>query len=155
MAHTISLAYHKKHLEGSIPAKGLAGILIPRETSPIRALPRAIDTVLEQPIDSPPLEAFLEKGDAVVLIVSDLTRYTGASLFLPQLIRHISRKGIPDRKISIVFALGIHRPMTSDEQRGVVGDEIAERFTMENHVTKDETHLERICFVYCPWSFVA
>jgi nickel-dependent lactate racemase len=141
MTRTISLAYHKKRLEGSIPSKNLAGILIPRESSPIRALSREIDTVLEQPVGSPALDTFLQRGDTVVIVVSDLTRYTGASLFLPQLIRHISRKGIPDKKISIVFALGIHRPMTSDEQRSVVGDEIAERFTMENHATKDETHL--------------
>ena len=141
MVRTISLAYHKKRLDGSIPSKELAGILVPRATSPIRALPQAIDTVLEQPIKSPSLGTFLQRGDTVVIVVSDLTRYTGANLFLPQLIRHVSRKGIPDKNVSIVFALGIHRPMNSDEQRRVVGDEIAERFTMENHATKDENHL--------------
>jgi len=141
MVRTIALPYHKKRIDGSISSKNLAGIMIPRETSPIRALPQAIDKVLEQPIDSPPLDTFLQTGDTIVIIVSDITRYTGANLFLPQLIRHITRKGIPDKKISIVFALGIHRPMTFDEQKKVVGDEIAERFTMENHAIKDETHL--------------
>jgi nickel-dependent lactate racemase len=141
MACTISLAYHKQRLGGSIPSKNLAGILIPRKTSPVAALPQAIDTALEQPTKSPPLDTFVRKGDAVVIVVSDLTRYTGANSFLPHLTRHISRKGIPDKDVSIIFALGIHRPMTVHEQKRVVGDEVAERFTMENHATKDDTRL--------------
>jgi len=141
MVRTISLPYHKKRINCSISSKGLAGILTSQERSPIKALPQAIDNALEQPIESPPLDSFLQKGDTVVIVVSDLTRYTGAKLFLPRLIRHITRRGIPDKRISLVFALGIHRPLTSDEQKEVVGDGIAARFPMENHATNDETHL--------------
>jgi len=141
MAPTISLPYHTKRIKCSISSKVLAGILTPRKIGPIQALPQAIDKALEEPIDSPPLGTLLQKGDAVAIVVSDLTRYTGANLFLPPLIRHITRRGIPDKKISVVFALGIHRPMTSDEQKDVVGDEIAARFAMENHAAKDEASL--------------
>lgn len=141
MSGTISLPYHKMCIKGSIPSKKLAGILIPRKTNPVNALPQAIDTILNRPTDSPPLETFVQKGDTLVLVMSDLTRYTGADLFLPPLLGYLAQRGIPDKKISIVFALGIHRPLTFDEQKRVVGAEIAERFRLENHAVKGETGL--------------
>ena len=133
--------YHKKHINIAIPSKNLAGIITPKKTTPIKDLPEAIQGVLDEPIDSKSLDTFLQKGDKVVIIVSDITRYTGADLFLPYLINRINRKGIPDKAVSIVFALGIHRPMTTEEQIKIVGDEVAGRIHMENHNIKNGDQL--------------
>ena len=53
----------------------------------------------------------------------------------------MSRNWIPDNDIVIVLALGIHRPVSFDEQRQVVDMEVAQRIHMENHDAKNHNHL--------------
>ena len=121
-----SLPYNKKWIDVFIPEKNIVRIITPRKINPIVNLPQAINNALENPVDNLSFDSFLQKGDRVVIIVSDITRYTGAELFLPYLINRINRKGVSDKKVSIVFSLGIHRPMTFKEQKMIVGDEIAD-----------------------------
>ncbi|MBW1679268.1 MAG: DUF2088 domain-containing protein, partial [Deltaproteobacteria bacterium] len=137
----ISLPYNKKNINIPIPAKNLAGVITPRTTSSLKDLPQAIHNTLDHPLDSPSLEDFLQKGDKVAIIVSDITRYTGAHLFLPHLIRRITSRGIQEEKITIVFSLGIHRPMTPEVQKKIVGVETAGRILLENHNSNDENQL--------------
>jgi len=137
MSLKFSLPYHKKIIDISIPSKNFAGIVAPRKTNPITDFPQAVNNALDNPIDSPPLNAFLKKGNQVVIIVSDITRYTGADLFLPHLISRINKNGIQDKEITIIFSLGIHRPMTPEEQKRIVSAEIADRIRLENHNSND------------------
>ncbi|MFH0813603.1 MAG: nickel-dependent lactate racemase [Pseudomonadota bacterium] len=130
---SISLPYDKGTVNFSIPAKKFLGFITPRTISPLRDIPQAIESALNSPINFPSFDAFLEKGDKVAIIVSDLTRYTGAHLFLPHLITRMSQRGISEKDISLVFALGIHRPLTSEEQKKIVGEEVAGSIQMENH----------------------
>lgn len=60
-------------------------------------------------------------GERVVIVTSDITRYTGSELYLPLLVAELNRRGIPDRAITILIALGIHRRQTSAEHRKIVG----------------------------------
>lgn len=136
-----SLLYGKRKIELSVPSKNLAGVIMPHKVSPLQDLPQAIKNALDQPEGFPPLDSFFQKGDKVVIIVSDITRYTGANLFLPSLINRINRHGIPDKDIAIVFSLGIHRPMTREEQKKIVGEEVAQRIHKENHDPKEEGKL--------------
>ena len=136
-----SLPYNKKWIDVFIPEKNIVRVITPRKINPIVNLPQAINNALENPVDNLSFDSFLQKGDRVVIIVSDITRYTGAELFLPYLINRINRKGISDKKVSIVFSLGIHRPMTFKEQKMIVGDEIADRIRMENHSLKNDNQL--------------
>jgi len=144
MQNHISLLYNKEKLTVSIPSKKFLGFITPKNTHPLKDLPQSIHHALDHPIDSPPLDDFLRKGDRVVIIVSDITRYTGANFFLPHLIRRINKSGIPDKNISIVFALGIHRPMTLEEQINVVGQEIAHRIRFENHNVSDQSQFTNL-----------
>lgn len=136
-----SLPYNKERVDIPIPAKNIVRFITPRKINPVIDLPQAIHNALENPVDNLSLDSFLQKGDRVVIIVSDITRYTGAELFLPYLINRINRKGISDKEISIVFSLGIHRPLTFKEQKMIVGDEVTDRIRMENHSGKNGNQL--------------
>jgi lactate racemase len=135
------LLYHHKKIEVSLFPKNLASVIMPQEVSPILDVPQAITIALDESRDQYSFDTFAQKGDKVVVIVSDITRYSGADLFLPLLINRMNREGIPDHDIAIVFSLGIHRPMSFEEQKQVVGEEVAQRVHMENHDAKDQSQL--------------
>lgn len=60
-------------------------------------------------------------GDRVVIVTSDITRHTGSEIYLPLLVDRLNRIGIPDRNITILIALGIHRKQTEGEHRKILG----------------------------------
>ncbi|HEY6839161.1 MAG TPA: nickel-dependent lactate racemase, partial [Geobacteraceae bacterium] len=65
--------------------------------------------------------ASFRPGERVVIVTSDITRYTGSHIYLPLLVERLNAAGIPDRDIEIVIALGIHRRQTEHEHRKIVG----------------------------------
>jgi lactate racemase len=60
-------------------------------------------------------------GDRVVIVTSDITRYTGSEVYLPLLVQRLNRAGIADGDIEIVIALGIHRKQTAREHEKILG----------------------------------
>src|SRR5208337_255577 len=68
---------------------------------------------LAEPYGAPSLDRILAGKDALV-IVSDVTRYTGAERLLP-----ILRKEFLGRaaRVRVLFALGNHRKQTEEERR--------------------------------------
>jgi lactate racemase len=60
-------------------------------------------------------------GERVVIVTSDITRYTGSELYLPLLVERLTARGIRDDAIEIVIALGIHRRQTPHEHEKILG----------------------------------
>jgi nickel-dependent lactate racemase len=60
-------------------------------------------------------------GERVVIITSDITRYTGSEIYLPLLVERLIRAGVSDEDITVVIALGIHRKQTEVEHRKILG----------------------------------
>lgn len=57
----------------------------------------------------------------VVIVTSDITRYSGSEIYLPLLVARLNAAGLNDDNITIVVALGIHRQQTETEHRRIVG----------------------------------
>ncbi|MDT8441345.1 MAG: nickel-dependent lactate racemase [Desulfuromonadales bacterium] len=76
---------------------------------------------LAAPFGTPPLTAMVQPGERVVIVTSDITRYTGSEIYLPILVEELNRCGIADADISILIALGIHRRQTAAEHRQILG----------------------------------
>ncbi len=92
------------------------------------ALPTAPDSpaelvrqALANPTGCPPLSAIVRPGESVVIVTSDITRYTGSEHYLPVLVAELNTLGIPDADIAIVVALGIHRRQSEAEHRKILG----------------------------------
>ena len=101
-----------------LPTERLAGVLAP-----------SLNVVAESPEDL--IEAALDAchnyissiraGEKVVIVTSDITRYTGSEIYLPLLVARLNRQGIADGDIEILVALGIHRKQTEHEHQKILG----------------------------------
>ena len=60
-------------------------------------------------------------NEKVVIVTSDITRYTGSEIYLPLLVERLNRQGVADRNIEILIALGIHRKQTPHEHEKILG----------------------------------
>lgn len=88
-----------------------------------------IDRAIDRPIGTAPLSNLVSPDSRVVIIVDDITRPTPRRLILKSLSRCLEK--IPGLDISIVLALGTHRPMTSQEIEEDLG-EFAEKYPVVN-----------------------
>ncbi len=73
----------------------------------------------------------------VAIIVSDVTRPTPTATLLPHLLDALHAAEVARDQIIIVFALGIHRLLTSAEMERLVGQDIFDRYRCVNHDVND------------------
>jgi nickel-dependent lactate racemase len=110
---------------------------------PQQGLPDPAEEVrraLAHPIASPPLQQIVSPDERVVIITSDITRYTGSELYLPILFNELNRCGVADHDIEIVIALGIHRKQTAEEHRKILGS-LYGRIMVQDHECDDPEQL--------------
>jgi len=93
---------------------------------------RVVQEALENPIGTRRLEDLLDPGDSVVIMVDDLTRPTPTARILPFILGRLEKAGIPDEAVLIFMGLGTHRPMTEEELRVKLGDDVRERYRVIN-----------------------
>src|SRR5690606_1247174 len=90
----------------------------PQQTSILEVdEPRAITDVdigeaFDSPIDSPPLDEIIRPGETVLIVVPDATRRAAAGQIVNLLVRRLIAGGTLPYDIAIIFATGIHRPVT-------------------------------------------
>jgi nickel-dependent lactate racemase len=113
-----TLKYGHEPVTTRLPGAHLLAAKLPSAPADPAALVRQ---ALDQPLGSPPLEALVRPGEKVVIVTSDITRYTGSEHYLPVLIERLNDIGVADGDIEIVIALGIHRPQSAHEHRKILG----------------------------------
>ena len=92
---------------------------------------------IDNPIESPPLEELFEAGDTVLIVASDATRATGSAQITNLLVRRLVQAGVIPSDIAIIFATGIHRPVTREEKLFLLTPFIAERIRTLDHNAYD------------------
>ncbi len=76
----------------------------------------------------------LAKGKkSAVIAVDDLTRPTQAYRFLPFIIEELKKGGISEQSITILMAIGCHRPLMKRDQEKKLGKKMANCFPVYNH----------------------
>ena len=88
---------------------------------------QAIKDALNYPIDCASLKDVVKGKNDVVIIVDDLTRATPQEVILPIVLNELNEAGILDSMVSVVIALGTHRPMTEQEILARFGTEVVGR----------------------------
>ena len=96
---------------------------------------------LREPIGAPRLDKVVKPGEKVVIITSDVTRPGPSYDVLPPLLDELSAAGIQDSDITVVFALGAHRPHTEEEKVKLVGQEVYDRVRCIDSNPSDCVHL--------------
>jgi len=96
-----------------------------------------IGEALDDPIDSAPLEEIVMPGESVLIVVPDATRQSGCGQIVNLLVRRLLANGSTPANINIIFATGIHRPVTADEINDLLTPFIAQRIRVLHHDASD------------------
>lgn len=101
----------------------------------------AIQRALQNPIASPPLKQMVKSEATVVIVHSDITRPTPNDRILPVLLAALEEAGVRRSDITLLNALGTHRPQTEAELRTMLGDAIVDNYRCLQHDAFDDTLL--------------
>ena len=96
-----------------------------------------IGEALDRPIDSEPLDEIIRPGERVLLVVPDATRQSGCAQIVNLVVRRLIANGSAPSDINIIFATGIHRPVTAAEKDHLLTPFIAQRITTLKHDAND------------------
>jgi lactate racemase len=117
------------------------------DAPPLPDLPAAAREGFARPIGlRTPLAEIVRPGETVAIIVSDSFRHTAIDGVLPELLRVLNDRGVPDKDILFVVATGTHRGPTQEETAHILGAEVYKRFhdKVLTHDPQDEANL-RYC----------
>lgn len=122
------LPYGRGSVTVSLPDKNVRAVIEGRPVPALDDVAAAVRAALQRPIGTPPLAQVVAAGDKVAVVASDITRqWVRFDLFLPVLLDELNQAGVPDQNITLVVALGSHRPHTAREHELVYGGAVVRR----------------------------
>ncbi|MGI8670032.1 MAG: nickel-dependent lactate racemase, partial [Aridibacter sp.] len=92
---------------------------------------------LENPIDAKTIEELIKPNETVLIVVPDATRKIACGQVINLLVRRLIANGTLPFEINIIFATGIHRQVSDEEQKEILTPFIAQRIKTFNHNAKD------------------
>ncbi len=122
MHPSISLPHGRGDLTIRVPEKNLIGVIEPRDLPGVPDPLKEVERALKNPIESPKLESIAKPGDKVAIVITDVTRRCPDHIIVPAVIRELKKAGVRLKDITVVTALGIHRPMTEEEIKSKMGE---------------------------------
>ena len=137
----LELAYGHKALPVRLPATRVQAVIEPVVTEGAASEADLLTEALAHPLGTPPLRRVVRAGQKVVIVTSDLTRPCPSDRLLPPILDELAAGGVADSDITIVLALGLHRPMTQSEIETALGSESARRLLALNHDPSDTVRL--------------
>ena len=96
---------------------------------------------LRNPIGTAPLTEKVRASDKVVIVHSDITRATPNDRILPVILAELEAAGVARKNITLINALGTHRPQTDAELRTMLGDRIVDEYRCLQHDAFDDSIL--------------
>ena len=100
-----------------------------------------IGAAFDNPIASPPLDEIAGSDDSVLIVVSDATRATASAQVVNLLIRRLIQAGVSPGNIAIIFATGIHRPVSEKEKIELLTAFVVQRVRILQHDAYDAAKL--------------
>jgi len=105
-----------------VPDKNLRDVLMPNLISLGLTGAEEVRRALAAPIGSGCLCEKVKPGESVAIVTSDMTRPMPTDVVMPLLLDELYTAGIRPEDITLVFALGSHRPHTEEERRKLAGE---------------------------------
>lgn len=98
-----------------------------------------VGAVIDDPLDSQPLEDIISPGESVLVVVSDATRATGSAQVVNLLVRRLVALGVAPYDLRVIFATGIHRAVTREEKAELLTPFIVQRVRTLAHDAGDDS----------------
>ncbi|WP_432444248.1 nickel-dependent lactate racemase [Rhizobium leguminosarum] len=138
--NTIALSYGRGHLDVTLPPDARATVIRKQQLPKLAEGKAAVIAALHNPVASKPLADLAKNRESPCILICDITRPVPNGLFLRPMIETMISSGIPQEKISVLVATGLHRPNLGDELAELVGDPwVLANVRVENHYARDET----------------
>jgi nickel-dependent lactate racemase len=111
-------------------------------------------SVAEHPANSQTVPPALEFGQRLkelaqgaqnaVIAFTDTTRACPDSVLIPPMLEKLRQAGVPQEGITLLCAVGMHRPITEEEKDTKLGAEIAARYRVVSHNPADVVSLGEV-----------
>ena len=136
----IELAYGRGVIEFNFDADRFAVVNADRDhESPLSDL--EVGAAFDAPIASPPIDEIVSSDDSILIVVSDATRATASAQVVNLLVRRLVQAGVSPARMAIIFATGIHRPVTEKERVELLTPFIVQRLRLLQHDAYDRSQL--------------
>ncbi|HSL54179.1 MAG TPA: nickel-dependent lactate racemase [Pyrinomonadaceae bacterium] len=143
MAHSlrkIELGYGRRSFELSFDEARFSVLTTDRiPTAPLKDF--EIGAAFDDPIASPSIDELVSSDDSVLIVVSDATRATASAQIVNLLARRLVQAGVSPARMAVIFATGIHRPVTEQEKVELLTPFIAQRLKILTHDAYDQSKL--------------
>ena len=133
MSQVFDIPFGQRVLKLALSGAAEVDLLIPSAGTAEADGGTIVSRALREPIGSLPLHEVVSPGQRVVVITSDNTRPCPSRLLLPPIVGELKAGGISRDDITVVAALGLHRPLTDQELRELVGSEVFDSVRVVNH----------------------
>lgn len=138
----VLLRYGKSEISFECDARAFSVLEPPAGSQPLSDI--EIGDRLDHPIGSPQLEEIVTPGETVLFVVPDATRRTGCGQIINLLVRRLIANGSAPAEMTVIFATGIHRPVTADEKQDILTPFIAQRIKTRDHDPRDLMQIGRM-----------
>lgn len=117
----LELGYGQGVQTVEVPDQNLLGVLEPNPVPAGLTGTAEVARALAEPIGAPSLRQVVRPGETVAIVTSDITRPCPTAKILPPVLAELEAGGVRREDITLVFALGSHRPHTEEEMRRLAG----------------------------------
>jgi len=130
---TFSLPYGDKSIYVEIPERNILCTSSPNDVLGVKDEVKEIERAIKKPIGYDSLFKHMKPSDKVVIVSDDNTRITPVHMIIPVYLDELNKVGVEDGDITVIAALGTHRPMTNEELKAKFGNEVLKRVEIRNH----------------------
>ncbi len=134
----VTLAYGKNGLEVDLPEIGV-DIIEPRFVAGLEDEAISLRQALREPVASAPLRELATPESSVAIIFPDRTRAMPSDRVLPIVLSELEH--VPRENITLINAVGTHRPNTAEELEAMLGRQILTDFRIVQHQPRERSSM--------------
>jgi nickel-dependent lactate racemase len=128
----IPLAYGRGHLKVELPAAQTT-VILPAPNPGLADEKAALHAALDAPRNAAPLASQVTPDTRITIVHTDITRPTPNDRLIPWLLQYLESAGATDSHITLLNALGTHRPNSRAELEQMLTPAVVARYRCVNH----------------------
>jgi lactate racemase len=141
---TFEVPYGRGAITFRLPSGVKGSAVRSRSMPPLDNPEVAAQAAIQQPIASPRLRDLAAGKRRICIAVTDSTRACPDHLLIPPMLKELAVAGVPDEAITLLVAVGVHRPSTLGEKVEKLGTEVVARYKVVDHDASDLSNLVKV-----------
>jgi len=140
---TVELAYGDGYLAVDLP-EGQTTVITPTEQAGLPEERGRFHAALDGPIGAGPLRDRVSRGERICIVFTDITRATPNERIIPWLLSYLRTCGVRPEQVTLLNALGTHRPNTKEELTALLTAAVVRDYRVLNHEPDNPEALTRV-----------